>query len=486
MCYNSAQLQVDVKSMKLLRSKIILYPFLFALYPTLFLYSHNIKQVPLYQIVLPMIFSLLLSLIIWFILSRFMVNQDKRGFLLLIFLVLFFLYSDIFGLFYYIILGFNLPVIKDYQFILFLFLIWLLLINMVGKSRRSFTTMTRILNIAVLFLVVFNLFNIVIFHSKHLNKSIKLGKNHQISKNSNLHGDLIKSLPDIYYIIFDEMASLSTIKSIFDYNNDFFGQKMEKKGFFIATDSRTRFRETEKSLATSLNMNYFKGGDPFDATRKNRVTTILKEYGYSIINIVHWKHTAFTLCDRIFHFSPGKYSLILVDYYQMLMEKTPLRFLRQYFIKKDIFQLAHRQKVLYSLEKLESISALKGPKFVFAHVVCPHDPFVFNRQGGPVKAENFFNISDIYICKRIEDIVDAILSQSTIDPIIIIQSDHGPRGESRGKKDLQMGAEWASIFNAIYLPRILPANIPFSLSPANTFRLIFNLYFQQKYQYLPN
>jgi hypothetical protein len=213
-----------------------------------------------------------------------------------------------------------------------------------------------------------------------------------------------------------------------------------------------------------------------------------------MINVVHWKHTAFTLSDQVFHFSKGKYSLILVDFYRILLEKTPLRYVENYFVKRDIFQLAHRERVRYSLAKLETVARLKGPKFVFAHVMTPHDPFVYNQHGEPEKPENFYNIQDfkyylnqyIYICKRIEGIIDAILGQSASDPIIIIQSDHGPRGDSQTKKNPVMGADWTSIFNAMYLPQHHHINIAPDFSPVNTFRLILNLYFGQSYPFLAN
>ena len=45
----------------------------------------------------------------------------------------------------------------------------------------------------------------------------------------------------------------------------------------------------------------------------------------------------------------------------------------------------HRERVLFTLDQLGRLPAMPGPKFVFAHIVSPHKPFVFGSQGEVVE-----------------------------------------------------------------------------------------------------
>jgi phosphoglycerol transferase MdoB-like AlkP superfamily enzyme len=88
---------------------------------------------------------------------------------------------------------------------------------------------------------------------------------------------------------------------------------------------------------------------------------------------------------------------------------------------------------------------MDGPKYVFAHVVSPHPPFVFDQSGQPIDSQRSYNIGDgddyqgdldeylvgysgqvQFINHEMEQVIDAILANSSSPPIIIIQGDHGP------------------------------------------------------------
>jgi hypothetical protein len=80
-----------------------------------------------------------------------------------------------------------------------------------------------------------------------------------------------------------------------------------------------------------------------------------------------------------------------------------------------------------------------------------------------------------YINRRMLEAVDTILSNSGTPPIIVIQGDHGPWLQTREKRF------W--ILNAYYLPDRNDELYP-SISPVNTFRLVFNSYFGGQYEML--
>ena len=46
-----------------------------------------------------------------------------------------------------------------------------------------------------------------------------------------------------------------------------------------------------------------------------------------------------------------------------------------------------RERTLFALDKLDKLSYIKEPKFVFVHLIVPHPPYVFGATGGPVAPE---------------------------------------------------------------------------------------------------
>jgi hypothetical protein len=179
-----------------------------------------------------------------------------------------------------------------------------------------------------------------------------------------------------------------------------------------------------------------------------------------------------------------------------------VRALLDWTLKEKYYTAYYRKKILYIFDKLETLPPMKGPKFVYVHIMSPHWPFVFDRDGAPADPEHFSDFKDkkyyldqyIYISKKVRRLAESLIAKSETPPIIIIQSDHGPRGFNpvTNKIELTEADEWRRIFNAYYLPgegqnpgqnpgqkQLHPA-----ISPVNTFRVIFNRYFNAGYPLL--
>jgi len=80
-----------------------------------------------------------------------------------------------------------------------------------------------------------------------------------------------------------------------------------------------------------------------------------------------------------------------------------------------------------------------------------------------------------YLNQRMIPILSAIIENSAIPPIIVLQGDHGWDQPHR-----------LQILNALYLPGENGPQIPPTLTPVNTFRVIFNTYFGGSYPLLPD
>ncbi len=479
--------------------RMIIHPFLFALYPVLFLYANNIEEVYLPQPVFPLLLALLFAATWWGGLFLVVRDKVKSALISTLFIFLFFAYGHTFDQLKFLGQAFNLDIPRDFYLLPLFFILWAILFYRIKKTQKSLKTLTTFLNIISLGLVLFNTFNISLFEMKRAQSSSFKAHPQEKAERAAIPSedlDLKKSpLPDIYYIILDEYAALGTIKDLYGYDGSAFAQGLRELGFFIATGSRTRYNLTEKSLASSLNMDYLPDqADCYAMIRDNRVVDILKQAGYKIINFPVKAESVFTRSDLVFDFSPEKKSTWINDFYMTLFKTTMLRVLYEWFINEKYYSYYFREKILYILHQLESLPPLKGPKFVHAHIVCPHWPFVFDRDGGlvdprhltDVKNKKYYLDQYIFISAKIKHLAEVLIKKSPSPPVIVVQSDHGPRGfgPGGGYYQLEVGNEWQRIFNAYYLPGKNHRGLYPSISPVNTFRLIFNHYLGTAYPLL--
>ena len=318
--------------------------------------------------------------------------------------------------------------------------------------------------------------------------------------------DKIEKLPDIYYIILDGYASLDTLKGIYSYDNREFTDYLEGKGFYVASESRSNYAQSFLSLASSLNMEYVdylsdQGGRESkdrrissQMTRDNKVMKFLKSKGYKTIHFRSgWGPTDHNNYADL-NIQCGKWN----EFLMILLQTTALSKFEKYFIGKDA-----RKRVLCTFAKLAQIPKIKRPTFAFAHIVCPHPAYIFGANGEPVEEtklkldgdvwkqkENYIN-QLIFINKKVKVLINEILSRSKGLPIIILQADHGtaatfydPNSGSWENPDEVNLKERMRIFNAYYLPSSGGKLLYKTITPVNTFRLIFNFSFNTSYKLL--
>ena len=76
-----------------MKKQFIIYPFLFAIHPALFLFSHNIQEVSYSQALITIVIMLVFTLLLLSLLKLIFKNDKKAGIVTFIFLVLFYSYS---------------------------------------------------------------------------------------------------------------------------------------------------------------------------------------------------------------------------------------------------------------------------------------------------------------------------------------------------------------------------------------------------------
>ena len=146
-----------------MKKTIIVYPFLFALFPVVFLYSYNIAQLTFSEILLPAAiilgFTIMTVPVLWMILKK---DWKKAGIINTIFLILFFSYGRVY------------EAIKTWQigdFVIgrhrYLMIVWaiafFMIIYLTIRTRNNLDRLTNILNVTAIVLILFSLIHIGIY-----------------------------------------------------------------------------------------------------------------------------------------------------------------------------------------------------------------------------------------------------------------------------------------------------------------------------------
>jgi hypothetical protein len=350
-------------------------------------------------------------------------------------------------------------------------------------------------------LVLLNVFTIVLFQIRAPNS---FGS--ELQGAPKLPRSLIASppshRPDIYYIVLEEYGGANTLRDTFDYDNTPFLNFLSRKGFYVAPDSVTNYPRTEMSVASSLNMRYLSfltkryGTNTADTTplvdmmQHPDAGVLLQQLGYDFIQLGSWwKPTRFSpTADH--NVTAGSLS----EFSRLMFGTTALtRWTNNDFLK-EAWNITR-----FQFSELTKLDRFPGPRFVFAHIICPHDPLVFAADGSFVPAEeaeqhtkavNYIN-QLVYVNTRVEQVVNDLLSRPVDQqPIIVIQSDEGPYPGAptvwEPDPDDEIAQQKFDILNAYYFPGKSTSELSSTITPVNTFRVLLDTYFGANLGVLPD
>jgi hypothetical protein len=296
---------------------------------------------------------------------------------------------------------------------------------------------------------------------------------------------------DIYYVILDGFGRADVLRKYYRSDLDGFIAFLRGKGFYVPDQSQSNYAQTFLSLASTLNLSYVDdvaeavGDDSRDRRPlkalidRNALMRAARTAGYRLIAIGS-DYLATTDVDNVDLCACQQYGL---DELQVgMLSVTPFAGLP---IDRWTYG-AHRRKVMESFASIEELSALAGPKLVFAHVIAPHPPFVFEANGSPRQpAGRFFGFHDgdhyrgpkgeyftgyrdqvQFVAARLRRIVESLLNRPGPPPVIVLHGDHGPGlalrwEDARGTRtDERMGIFAAYLFpdGPDLYPTITPIN----------------------------
>jgi hypothetical protein len=493
----------------MLKRSVVIHPFLLAVYPVLFLYSHNPGQVDFRETIAPFAIILGLTLPAWSILGFVFKNWKKSGIIVSLFLVLFFSY------------GYFKTFLEGKEAILLMSSAWIMLFIFGSfftvTSEKNLTKATTILNVVASILITLSVLNIVIHRFSNIGRTNY--DNYSISMQMNSQSTTKQqSYPDIYFIILDAYAREDILRSIYNFDNSEFLNFLREKGFYIANRSTSNYCQTGLSVGSCFNLSYLdelvKEIGQNDISHRplgiifnqSFVFAYLRKHGYKIVAFASGKSET-ELKSADVYLKPGK---TLSMFHNALKNMTPLPEIMAVIKTHNAFD-KYRQSIFYILDNCGKVAGdIQSPKFVFVHIAIPHPPFVFGPNGEARNLEARFDDFDgdwlikpgrltleeyrkyyidqiIFLNGRMEKVVDDILENSAQPPIIMILGDHGSRSgmvwESVEKTNVR---ECLSILNAYYLPNNGDKFLYPQITPINSFRVIFSHYFGEQYDLLPD
>lgn len=480
------------------------YPIFFAVIPLLNYFQHNQKEVELRILVHPLVVCILLTAILFIFFKLILKHIAQARITTALFVFVFLSYGQIKSVLYSISIFNTKLLTRDIEVLSLV--VFLFFIGMVYIFKKKHESVEKVLIIFSSILLFISLSFIIPFELTRLKTETNItGKVITIDKK-------IEYKPDIYYIIMDRYANENVLKKYYNYDNSEFINFLKEKGFYIADESFTNYPKTLLSLASSLNIEHItylteKYGKKYQSytpayklITNNKVARTLMSQGYKYYYFGDWWEPT-----RKSEIADKNINLFLNsdEFTRKFFETSALYAIKNEYIKKTFFSYSHDkiyENMQYKFDMLKTIASENSPKFVFVHMLMPHYPYIFDKDCNQKKDIEGVNEQEQYIdqltCtnKLLITTIAGILNSYKRPPVIILQSDEGPFYFKEMRRSGE-GVKWTDvsdksieihmkILNAYLMPEATATSFYPSLSPVNTFRILFNTYFKTNFKLL--
>ena len=321
-------------------------------------------------------------------------------------------------------------------------------------------------------------------------------------------------LPDVYVLVLDTYARADALQREFGFDNTPFLSELEALGFYVADCSRSNYDYTQGSLAALLNMDYLPGlsgllaekrlenADIWYLIRHSVVRQELEQLGYRVFAFdsgYDWSR----MIDADVYLSPRRVSPLvgtISPFEALLLRTTAVSIVldASYIVNTNrvggvVYPYGrHIALEEFILDQLPRVVSEPGPKFVFAHLLMPHVPYVFAEDGSIRTDPGFYSGPEsepidetyrrlgytgevTYLNRRVLEFAQAALGGGEVPPIIVILGDHGFRRENRLQN-----------LGAYLVPESVRPDFRPSITPVNVFRTIFDGSFGASLPQLPD
>ncbi|RIK28988.1 MAG: hypothetical protein DCC56_14085 [Anaerolineae bacterium] len=491
-------------------------PFLFAVLPILQLYLLNLDELAFADTVRALLVSLAFASLVFGGLFVFLRDALKSALIAALLVFLFFLFGDLTD---WVSKTFGLGPARS-GFAVFLVAVAIL-------SVWVWLLLRRVKN-PVAFNLYFNLLGVLLL----ANTGVQVAKHLQENELSFNPSDRVMTVtevastaprPDIYYIILDGYGRQDVLEQFYNFDNSSFIDGLRERGFYVADQASSNYIQTMLSLTSSFNMDYLQDLTINGKTPDNRaeliellnfseLRAVLTKNGYRTVSFENEYKATLPTADVYYSNDASRLTQSVSAFESIVIDHSFARVLNYIpFFHRALTEMpyeTHRQYILSAFSELKETPALDGDYFVYAHIIAPHPPFVFDKDGAVIAHDEPFTLFDAnyyisehsrggYIAgyrKQIQYInaltletIDTILAESETPPIIILQGDHGPGAYLHwGSLEATVPSERFGILNAYYFPDQNYEALYPSISPVNSFRVTLNQYFQTDYAALPD
>ena len=467
--------------------KLPIHMFLFSLFPIMFFFQGNLHEIPFGDVIFPLFLSISITFLSWVILRKFIGSQ--RSGLIISLIIMSFINLGNIRFFISDNPTESLQSSVEGQILVSI----LLLVNVIGiiyfLKKHKLDAKTSIANITSMTMIGVLIFSITSF-------SITTADDNSLANLSDIPVQIsdVENKPNIYFIILDEYAGFIQLKNDFNFDNSNFSIELEKRDFFVGTESFSNYPNTSLSVPSIMNMIYLdfipdKLGKDSKNIRvvekminENNVMKILQANDYKITTldgvvgrIPNTYLADITLCSSIFDINPD------------IRKNFALVYVPIVGLQELVFSEVIRSKLECSFSALIDFNEdPKNPDFVVAHLRFPHSPYIYDSFGNSVSIndrgdKNAYLEQLKFANKKTLEIIDSIQERSS-ENIIIVISDHGYRPyinwENPTIDDYIRGF---NILDAYYLPGEEKHE---KIAPVNIFRTIFNSYLEMDYEIL--
>jgi hypothetical protein len=483
-----------------------LHPLLFAIYPILYLYSENFVKMPFGLVQLPIVVAVVgvfvVAGIFWGI------SRSLSSAALFASSVVIGCASFRGGVFLLKKLSGESLAVREQAMLCLLVLVWILIGSLLLRFRRL-PGLNIFLSVVATALVVMNFVGIApMLFAASKEPHFCLGTELQEVSTRKIRKQ--KEHPDIFYIVLDAFGRDDVLQEMYGVDSAEFIAGLEARGFYVARESRSNYCQTSLSLGATLNISYLdsvarrlqhkKAIERLalrNVVRKNQLMRFLREVGYEVDTYSSgYSGAEFSGVDRDF-----KPFFVLSEFDQLVLTQSPIPAILNLSPVQGINNLqfeSHRKRVRYTLRHLgeEQGKRARKPRFVFAHVLSPHPPFLFDRDGNAVTPAGEYRIWDgshyrgthaeyqagyrgqvEFMQRAILNTLDRIIENHP-EAVIVLQGDHGPgmhlNWSSFERTNLK---ERFGILNAYRVSDRLKEKLYPTITPVNSFRLILNEYF---------
>lgn len=486
-------------------------PLAVSAFPVLSLYSSSLDSIRFSQILLPLSISIASGLFLYLICSAVMRSTAKGCFIATCLIQLLFAYE--------LVVPFRLDafaVWRDFVYDgLFVFLAGVAIFALF--TPRSMATAARVVSILGACILCAPIVQILWYETQNLAVASATPSPARSSPVAIPEGAI---LPDIYHIVLDGYSRDDVLKGLYSVDNTSFLNALRNRGFYVADESRSNYLQTGLSLPSTMNHEYLdRLQGPTTSMfayrrylrkhcfQESAVIRELRARGYVFVFFTSSLGELNIDNGADIELGPaaGLFDMKQLELMSGLLRSTPLRneqFIRQWLLGSE------EPNVLFQFRTLRQFKPLqKNPTFVFVHVLCPHPPFLFDRNGrmNSVDPGNMGDGSDfpgtdrqyirgyseqvLFVNQLILQTVDAILKNYPPEkrPVIIIQGDHGG-GSHYNQNSSKDSLLWerASILNAFLFPAEREFAVYPSITPVNTYRVLFNGLFKANFKLLPD